>query len=328
MFFRRSSGWVVAGLCLAAGGALCCAPPVVQERLRSIFRDGLRPGQVLGMAASERIQYSLVSEEDAARDALEESLRRELGYWKGVARRNAMLAARGEATAPTEQPPAEPLFSAQLIRARVLSQRESAEAGRILSTIDLGGSSALAAEHWVLDDAAMTIDQGTQESVGPDDPVITGRSVFGKIATAGRWTSSVQHVSDAGFRTHARLLRTSPERVVQGAEGMLVGAGNGMCRLELVATTEPVEVGDEVWTAGAIPGLEEALCLGRVTRAELVPTNAHWTIDVTPELPAANVRVVQVVRVGLNPHRQPESEDDLDVDPPALTSAAREGETR
>jgi hypothetical protein len=278
----------------------------VQERLRSILRDGLAPGQAALARVQERARRSLLNNLTVEQHEREEILRNEARYWKAAARRNASLAARTAKVNESKSPeassalPGEPLFSASLLSTRILSRAECEEAGRILAAVDAGHTSDAATAQWVVDGELIAVDQGEEEFVTADCPVITGRSVFGRIVTAGRWTSSVQHVSDREFRTHARLMRSSPSGPVHGAEGMLVGAGSGRCRLELVANTEPVEVGDEVWTADAIPGLDAAFYLGRVTRAELVPTEAHWSVDVEPDVRADAVESLQIVRVGLN----------------------------
>jgi rod shape-determining protein MreC len=309
---------MVAGLCLAGGAALCCAPSVVQEQLRSVVRDGLRPGQTALATTQEYARRSILSDATVEQNELEQQFRDEVRTWKAEARRNAALAARAANVNEKKRLEAsigisgEPLFSTSLLSARILSRAECEEAGRILAVVDAGRSSDATAAQWVVDGELIAVDQGEEELVTPDCPVITGRSVFGRIVTAGRWTSSVQHVSDKEFRTHARLMRSSPNGPVQGAEGMLVGVGNSRCRLELVANTEPVEVGDEVWTASTIPGLDETFYLGHVTRAELIPTEAHWSVDVEPDVRADAVERVQIVRVGLNRARIGGSDDGRD----------------
>ena len=90
-----------------------------------------------------------------------------------------------------------------------------------------------------------------------------------------------------------------------GAEGLLIGAGEGLCRLDLIAATEPVEPGDLIVTAATIPGIDDSLYLGEVQSATLAPGAAHWLITVTPAVAASDCRQVQVVRVGLYAGRKP-----------------------
>jgi hypothetical protein len=100
-------------------------------------------------------------------------------------------------------------------------------------------------------------------------------------------------------------MRRSGEQTVSGAEGLLVGAGEGVCRLDLIAATEPVEPGDLIVTAATIPGIDNALYLGEVQTAVLKPGASHWTISVKPAVSVSECRQVQVVRVGLHPGRKP-----------------------
>lgn len=324
----RNHGWIAAGLCVLSGAALCCAPPVVRERLRSVMRDVLRPGQVALQSVQDRTSSALENDRAAEWAAREAALRAELRAWKAEARMNAALAAgagsRNQPAASTSIS-SEPLFSLSLLNARVLSRAEFEEAGQILAVIDAGDSSAASAMQWVIDGELIPLDQGADEFVAVESPVVSGRSIYGRIAMAGQWTSTVRHLTDREFRTHARLVRNSPGGPVLGAEGMLVGSGNGRCRLELIANTEPVDTGDEVWTAEAIPGLNETFLLGKVAGAELVPTEAHWSIDVEPDVPANGVDRVQVVRVGLNPARV--ANENRDTRPEGVVRASHE-ETR
>jgi hypothetical protein len=74
--------------------------------------------------------------------------------------------------------------------------------------------------------------------------------------------------------------------------------------MELIPGTEPVEIGDFVFTAAPIPGIEDALHLGEVVNAELVSGSAHWSIQVRPAVEGHSRHHVQILRVGLNPTRR------------------------
>src|SRR5262245_15833371 len=89
----RNHGWIAAGLCVLSGAALCCAPPVVQERLRSVMRDVLRPGQVAVQSVQDRASRALENDRAAEWAEREATLRAELRAWKAEARKNAALAA-------------------------------------------------------------------------------------------------------------------------------------------------------------------------------------------------------------------------------------------
>jgi hypothetical protein len=198
-----------------------------------------------------------------------------------------------------------PLFAPDLLTARILDAPATEDIERTILTLDEGHSARVALAEWVLGDDGLIIDQGSDSNVLADGPVLSGRSVFGRVASTGRFTSRIQHVSDPAFRAHAKLMRRSGEQTVSGAEGLLVGTGEGMCRLELIAATEPVEPGDLIMTAATIPGIDDALYLGEVLTATLAPGAPHWAITVTPATSVSECRQVQVVRVGLHPGRKP-----------------------
>ncbi len=215
-----------------------------------------------------------------------------------------------------------PLFTPDLLTARVLEAPARDDIERTVLTLNEGSTARVALAEWVLGDDGVTIDQGQDGHVPADAPVLAGRRVFGRIGSTGRFTSRVQHVSDPAFRSHAKLVRRAGDRTIAGADGLLAGTGDGHCRLDLIPATEPVEVGDLVVTATTIPGIDEALYLGEVRRAELVPGAAHWAITVAPAVAIHEARQLEVVRVGLHPGRQPAAPTDGDTAHTA--SASRE----
>jgi cell shape-determining protein MreC len=113
---------------------------------------------------------------------------------------------------------------------------------------------------------------------------------------------------------------------VSGAEGLLVGAGHGVCRLELIAATEPVEPGDMVVTAATIPGIDEELYLGEVESAGLTAGASHWAITVRPAVEISRHEQLQVVRVGLHPGRR--AADAADREQPLQTVQGAEENRR
>jgi hypothetical protein len=307
----RKHGWFAALAGLAAGGGLCCAPPVVQQRLRLMAADALRPG-LAGMAnVRESSRRLLQSRDDAKWERREQSLLAEVERWRTAAHRSTALAdslrkrmanVQAENPIPFSGLRGNPLFVPEMIEAQVLKRSGDAETGT-LSLLDSGGLQGVVPAQWALT-ASDIADQGEGALIQPDDPVLAGRTVYGRIAATGRWTSQVQHISDPGFRAHVKLVRATSDGTVNGAEGILAGAGEGRCRLELIPATQPVEVGDLIFTAGTVPGIDESLYVASVTRAELPTGSVHWEIEARPGVAAAEVDRVQIVRIGLNPARR------------------------
>jgi cell shape-determining protein MreC len=281
-------------------------------KLAATIHEGRSPTSttVASLASSEREQEL----ENALRAANLKSRQLEI---EAARLRDELAQLQAEKPKPFLGEAGLPLFAPDVLTARVLDAPAGDDIERTILTLDEGHAARVALAEWVLGDDDVTIDQGKDSNVLPDSPVLAGRSVFGRVASTGRFTSRIQHVSDPAFRAHAKLIRRSGEQTVSGAEGLLVGAGEGVCRLELIAATEPVEPGDLIVTAATIPGIDDALCLGEVQTATLSPGAAHWTIKVTPAVSVSECRQVQVVRVGLHPGRTP-----------VETANAREGSSR
>ncbi|QDT52412.1 Cell shape-determining protein MreC [Caulifigura coniformis] len=306
--------WLLAAACLGAGGVLCAAPAPFHERVRGLVLDLLKPGMSAVVALRERRPAAISPKDSVASRERELELSRQLEQSRLDARRLQIEAARlrGEMDELRSEKPKPfvgetglPLFAPDLLTARVLDTPSMDEIERTILTLGEGHAARVALAEWVLGEDGVTIDQGRDTHVLADSPVLSGRSVFGRVASAGRFTSRVQHISDTGFRAHAKLVRRSREKTVSGSEGLLVGAGEGLCRLELIAATEPVEPGDMVVTAATIPGIDEELYLGDVEKAELSAGASHWVITVRPAVSVSSQERVQVVRVGLHPGRKP-----------------------
>jgi cell shape-determining protein MreC len=304
----------LATACLGAGGLLCTAPAALHDRLRGTILDGLKPAMRLATAIQQKqpgtpstagLIVSTQREQELENALRAANLRSRQLELESARLGEELKQLRAEKPKPFLGETGLPLFAPDLLTARVLDAPATDEVERTILTLDEGHTARVALAEWVLGDDGVTIDQGADANVFADSPVLSGRSVFGRVASTGRFTSRIQHVSDPAFRAHAKLMRRSGEQTVSGAEGLLVGASQGVCRLELIAATEPVETGDLIVTAATIPGIDDALYLGEVQTAVLKPGASHWAITVTPAVSAFGCRQVQVVRVGLHPGRKP-----------------------
>lgn len=208
---------------------------------------------------------------------------------------------------------APPLFVPELLNANIVAvddvsvavQRASAQ--RI---VDVGQTDGVVPADFVVSadrssdqPPRLLIDQGDDAGLHPDQPVFAGRCVVGKVQQVGRWTSSVLPVTDAEFRGRAQLMRRTSDGLVVGSEGIVAGDGTDACRLNFIAATDPVAVGDEVYTAVAGTPLPVPMYYGRVTSAQLATGAPYWDVVVKPVETMNTARSVQVLRVVLNPVR-------------------------
>jgi cell shape-determining protein MreC len=145
------------------------------------------------------------------------------------------------------------------------------------------------------------IDVGQPQVLQPEDTVLCGRTVLGKVHTVGRWTSTFLPITDAEYRGRAQLVRETPAGPAWHAAGMLRGDGR-QCQLDGVSVEESVRVGDLVYTAERDGVLPEPMYYGRVTAVASEPDGRAWRITVAPAM-TRPLTTVTIVRAALNPGR-------------------------
>jgi hypothetical protein len=306
---------------LVAAAAAHFMPERIVDPLRGAWSALLRPAQIVTTSAVDftRDRWARLQAGWADRKRLVESeqeiveLReqnRRLAAAVAAARVGELESARcGSSGSPTE-----PLLRAEAVDVRVLGQTAQtflrgqevldfgsrAGAGRGALVIDAGPKSDSAADR-----ANPLLDAGSDLGFRSGRLVLAGRRVWGKLATVGSHTSVVQRITDRGYRDAVQLVchDDGAEATARlGPRGVLVGNGEALCRIELVETTEPVSVGDEVSTIadGVVPA---PLIYGRIARVEGPPAGAHWQIWMEPAMGADAPRQVAVLKLELNPTR-------------------------
>lgn len=297
---------------LAAG--LRYAPAGVTDTWRGLAADALRPGlELLGWTRQEwrelaEQRRSMAGDATAQenRELRERVARLQDELQQAVAR----AALRGEADGSSDPaglaayvPEASTrLLVPQLLQVGVLGTAAATEwrQGLYLS----GGSAhGLRESSLVLNDVRSLIDYGRDGGVAAEDPLLLGRQVIGKVAQAGRWSSSMLLLTDVGYRGRAQLVRSTSQGPVFAAPGILRGTGEPTCRLEGIPSTESVRVGDFVYTAERDGVIPVPLYYGKVVEATATPEDREWTIRVEPAALPAELTRVAVLRTLLNPDR-------------------------
>lgn len=300
------------------GGGLGLAPSQLTEQVRAGIRDGLRPGHRVALAVSQwtqgawdRFRSPTAAEELArVRDERDRWQRQSLSLEARQAELvQQVIDARKGTSMLFEGEPGKPLLVPQLLQAKVLGTERDLLRARLGRLLDQGTDQKIAIDDLVLAEDAPHLDQGDDAGVQPDMPVLAGRRVVGRIKHVGRWTSTLQPVTDREFRGPAQLIRESPQGPVIGAQGVVAGNGDETCRLEHVAATEPVSVGDFVYTIRKQYSLPEPVCYGRVIAAEVGDSAGHWSITVEPAGGGESLTSVLVLRELPNPERITPSED-------------------
>lgn len=319
--------WGFAAAVLLLTAALNVGPPDLLRLLRGALRDALSPALTLIDTTNNRLTTALRSTNQPPGDpaSVDAAARiRALELETQRLRRELDLArARGARPRGTETTP---LLAPQVVHARWLAGG-SLEHIRASGLLSAGSRAGIAESALVLAAPGPRVDLGEDSELSPGDPVFAGRVVLGKIAEVGRFTSTLRLVTDPEFSARVRVARRTPQGLQVVAEGTLVGSsrqpgedpvgqgarrrpsppgagpGSGkgdrqaLCRLKHV--TEPVAVGDQVYTAESDGLLRYPMFYGEISAADLPPAAAEWEVEVTPAARQWDPGDVEILRLGL-----------------------------
>jgi cell shape-determining protein MreC len=305
----RSGFQIAAALCLVGAGLLLI-PAEATRALRTRVRDALRPGQMAVNVAARHVRAwqapavgftgapgeSGTSNEETRLLRLQ-NRRLELRAARLRERVEQLTAQQGLVPSSASFPP---LVTARLVEARILGE-ETSSLWRGRKLLSAGAINEIAESALVLDDARPLVDLGADALLAEGDAVYAGRTVIGKIAEVGRFTSTLRQVTDPAFSGRARLARRTSRGLVFGAEGTLIGDGTDLCRLKHM--TDPVNVDDEVFTGGADGLVPYPMYYGKVVRAELDSGASEWSVCVRPAASDERLESVLVLRRAVNPER-------------------------
>ncbi len=289
------SGTLGIGLLVAA--VLATLPSPATDPLRGAMASLLKPGQTAALAVRRQGELATTWTsshfQTAARLAEAERelehLRRDHG------RLTAELAAARFEPAEAADDQTERLLCARGVPARVLGSQARAFLAR-RQMLDVGGAAGIQPDALVVS-SPVVIDRGADADVRPDQLVLAGGRVWGKIAQLGSHTSTVRTATEAGYRDLVRLAGR------RGPQGVLEGTGDSLARIRQVPVTEPVSLGDPVYTSATEGVLSPPPLYGHVVRLQRPVGAAHWEIWMQPAVTDGGPQRVAVVRLELNPRR-------------------------
>lgn len=131
----------------------------------------------------------------------------------------------------------------------LLDLRDASDLQSVTGTIVAGST-----DTW---NDTVTIDLGSSSGVGVGMPVMTASGVIGQVVSCGSASSTVRLLSDEGSSISAMVQSSR-------AQGMLEGSSSGEVTLELVSTSQNVEIGDTVVTSGLGGAFPKGLPVGEV----------------------------------------------------------------
>ncbi|MDG1896150.1 MAG: rod shape-determining protein MreC [Fuerstiella sp.] len=194
-----------------------------------------------------------------------------------------------------------PLVNFFTVKANILSH--SGLSGNVRELIvDAGRKSHIKPSDLLVEGPGVLLDQGQQQGVDAGQRVVNGMAVVGRVTETSQWVALVQPVSHEKFSAAIQLVKNSPQGAAFGAEGLLMGIGDGRCRVSGIPYTESVSVGDEVFSAD-INGISgPRLYYGKVVRAEF-SAGGEWDVHVEPAADYRKLSQVAVVQPSVNRSR-------------------------
>ena len=118
------------------------------------------------------------------------------------------------------------------------------------------------------------IGAGTSSGVVPGSPIAVSEGLVGRVVSAGATVSRAQLLVDASAAVGARIVRTQEL-------GVAKGDGRGGLRLNNIATTSRVQVGDVIESAGIDGIYPRGVAIGRIASVAR-GSNLFLEIRVTP----------------------------------------------
>lgn len=134
----------------------------------------------------------------------------------------------------------------------------------------------------------VSIGKGSADGLVRDMAVISPSGVVGRVTLTSPRAAQVQLITDGNAAAGALLERTR-------VQGVIVGIGDGMLRMQYVPSAADVRVGDLVVTAGIDGIYPKGFVIGTVTGVTRA-TGVYQDIGVRPAVNFATLEEVLVVR--------------------------------
>jgi rod shape-determining protein MreC len=181
---------------------------------------------------------------------------------------------------------------------QVRLQQERAEAQRtdnlrqLLELRDRANLDTVAAEVIAgaasIDFRTVTIDKGSSDQLATDMAVISPAGVVGRVILPTPRASKVQLLIDRNAAAGALIERTR-------VQGVVVGIGDGMMRMQYVPGTADVKTGDLVVTSGIDGIYPKGFVIGTIDHADR-GAGAYHEIVIRPAVDFSRLEEVLVVR--------------------------------
>jgi rod shape-determining protein MreC len=144
----------------------------------------------------------------------------------------------------------------------------------------------------------VTLDRGSSSGIRPDDPVVTGDGLVGRVTDTTSGTAQVTMIADHRSAVSARILPDGPLGVVKPE----VGDPDDLL-LDFIEQDRTVRRGQKLVTAGSTASELESLFpygipIGRVTQAEVGEQETYQRVHVKPFADLRDFELAQVLTGG------------------------------
>ena len=134
----------------------------------------------------------------------------------------------------------------------------------------------------------VTIDKGSSDGLATDMAVISPAGVVGRLILPSRRASKVQLLIDSNAAAGALIERTR-------VQGVVMGLGDGMLKMQYVPGTADVKTGDLVVTSGIDGIYPKGFVIGTIDRADR-GAGAYHEITVRPAADFSRLEEVLIVK--------------------------------
>ena len=163
---------------------------------------------------------------------------------------------------------------------QLLELRQRAQLDTVAAEVIAGAAS--------VDFRTVTIDKGTSDQLATDMAVISPAGVVGRVILPSRRASKVQLLIDLNAAAGALIERTR-------VQGVVVGIGDGLLRMQYVPGTADVKTGDLVVTSGIDGIYPKGFVIGTIDHADR-GAGAYHEIVIRPAVDFSRLEEVLIVR--------------------------------
>ena len=132
------------------------------------------------------------------------------------------------------------------------------------------------------------IDKGIRQGIRVNQPVLSNRSLVGKIIETGPFVSKVLLITDPNSKIGVLIQRTRQQ-------GVLYGTFSGECRIKYLSVDVEVKNRDIVESAGYGGFFPKGLLIGEVKRAWKEPGQIYQVAEVRPSTDLSRIEEVACV---------------------------------